>query len=63
MIGEPLRSALAPNDMAALLHAAGFSVDSDTDTADWARALCGAQTRSPRVSYERIALAHLDVGR
>jgi methyltransferase (TIGR00027 family) len=56
LIGEPLRSALTSSEVAAMLHDAGFTLASDSDTADWARALCPAQSRAPSVHYERIAL-------
>jgi methyltransferase (TIGR00027 family) len=57
LIGEPLHSAFPQNEIAALMQDAGFSVAHDSDTRDWAHALCPDATRAPRVRYERIARA------
>lgn len=56
-IGEPLQTPLAPHEIAELLHGAGFEVVHDSDTRDWARALCPEATRIPSVRYERLVLA------
>ncbi len=55
LIGEPLRTPLTPADMAQLLAAAGFAVQEDSDTRDWAAAL--SPQRKPLLTYERLVLA------
>jgi len=54
-LGEPLLSELEPAEMRALLGRAGFDVDSDTGSAEWAR---GRLRRGPLVELtERLAVA------
>ncbi len=56
-IGEPLQNALTASEVALLLGGEGFRVVEDSDTRDWARALCPDPARTPSVRYERLVLA------
>jgi methyltransferase (TIGR00027 family) len=56
LIGEPMHTVLSSQDMAALLREAGFTLEQDSDTRDWARALCPPGSREPLIAYERLAL-------
>jgi methyltransferase (TIGR00027 family) len=60
LIGEPMHTVLTPQDMAALLHEAGLELEQDSNTHDWARALCPPGTRPPLIPYEHLALAKRD---
>ena len=56
-IGEPLLSPMSAEQLAALLGEAGFAVEHDSDTRDWARVLTPAGSRKPLIVYERLASA------
>ena len=58
LIGEPMQTPISADDMAAVLCSAGFTVERDSDTRDWARALCPPGSRQPLIAYERLALAN-----
>ena len=57
VVGEPLRTALDPEAMRALLDRAGFTLEDDTDTYEWAGQLAPDAGRSPLLAYERLARA------
>jgi methyltransferase (TIGR00027 family) len=57
LLGEPLHSAQSADEMAHMLSAEGFDVEQDTDTRDWARALCKNPARQPLIAYERLVVA------
>ncbi len=57
LLGEPLHSAVSAEQMARWLHEEGFALEDDTDTRDWAHALCPSPSREPLISYERLANA------
>jgi hypothetical protein len=57
LVGEPLGATLFTSDVQALLRAAGFEPEEDTDTRDWASTLNPSSLRVPRFAYERMTLA------
>jgi methyltransferase (TIGR00027 family) len=57
LIGEPFHSTFSREQMRLLLQTAGFELQHDTDTHDWARELCRDSTRKPLIAYERLAVA------
>jgi O-methyltransferase involved in polyketide biosynthesis len=57
LIGEPQISAWTPEEMAADLHAVGYSVREDTGMLDWNTRFAQGQARVERGSYMRIAIA------
>jgi O-methyltransferase involved in polyketide biosynthesis len=58
LIGEPMQTWLSAREMATLLGAAGFTLEQDTDTHNWAHALCRPGSREPLIAYEHLALAN-----
>jgi methyltransferase (TIGR00027 family) len=59
LIGEPMQTLLSAQEMASLLSKAGFTLEQDTDTRDWAHALCPPGRRQPLIAYERLALGFI----
>ncbi|MFI5306611.1 MAG: class I SAM-dependent methyltransferase [Polyangiales bacterium] len=57
LIGEPFHSTFSRQQMRETLETAGFELQQDTDTHDWARELCEHPSRQPLIAYERLAVA------
>ena len=57
LIGEPMISAWSPDEMAAELRAAGFTVRGDSGMADWNARWASGQANVSRGAYMRVVVA------